>query len=137
MDYPKYFVTQLLSAEQIVGAMRALPPILAKLFPADTLFAAQYGWRCELHPDLCYRDMRVGIGWMGKFCEDSLKSIVVPGDSDFTISAPENAFVVHFCHEGDIHTGGTNTDLQKSLWNEPSFRDFPLSWREGVYLAEK
>ncbi len=132
--YPKYFVTQPLTADQMRSAMLALPSFLREEIPSGTLLTASYGWGCQLHPDLCYRDMQVGIGWLDRFISDSLKSIVVPGDSDFTINAPNDRFVVHFCHEGDIHTGGSDKALQKRLWIRAPFDDFPLYWREGVRL---
>ena len=133
-DYPKTFVTQHLSATIIKEAVLALSPFLRAELESNVLLKASYGYGSGLHPELCYRDMEVGIGWLDRFMSDSLKQgIVVPGRSDFTITIPINRMVIHFCHEGDIHTGGEDIALQKRLWSTMPFSDCSFSCFEGKY----
>jgi hypothetical protein len=136
---PTFYVTKLLKPEEIRKALHELPAFLKSELSSDTILTAVYGWGCNLHPDLCYQNMRVGIGWIDKFINDSLRQeIVIPGDSDFTIEIPENKLQIVFCHEGDIHTGGTDIELQKRLWEKtPPYNNFSFFWREGKYLLSK
>ena len=135
-EYPKTYVTQLLKADRIKEAISALPSFLQGELETGTILIAVYGYGSGLHPELCHRDMQVGIGWFDRFINDSLRQeIVVPGASDFTITVPGNRMIVHFCHEGDIHTGGDDLALQKRLWATKPFNDCSFYWFEGKYLA--
>ncbi len=134
--YPKAYVTQRMEAAALKGALLALPSFLQGNLDPSTILIAVYGWGCRLHPELCYRAMQVGVGWLDKFINDSLRQeIVIPGDSDFTITVPADRMIVHFCHEGDIHTGGNDLDLQSRLWATKPFSDCSFAWFEGKYLS--
>jgi hypothetical protein len=120
------YLTGKLTNEELVEAMRALPTFLQKHFDGSIL-KAMYGYGCNLHPQLCYSVMDVGVSWVERFIEDSLKqNIVKPGDSDFIIEVPEQQLIITFCHEGDIHVGGTNFEAHKALWSDSPFSSFSL-----------
>ena len=100
-----------LSEKEIRAALDALPGFFLKALP-DSILTATYEWGCCLHYDLCYQPMRVGVAWLDRFLAESVEQrIFVPGDSDMTISAPDKRLSILFCHEGDLHVGGTDTEL--------------------------
>jgi hypothetical protein len=135
MSYPKTYVTQRSEAGKIKNALVALPPFLTSELDSGTILTVVYGYGTRLHPDLCYRDMEVGVGWLNKFINDSLRQeLVLPADSDLTITVPDDRLIIHFCHEGDIHTGGTDLALQKRLWATKPFSEFSFSFFEGKSL---
>jgi hypothetical protein len=137
-DYPKTYVTKPLESDRVIEALLSLPSFLQGELESNTILTAVYGWNSGLHPDLCYRDMHVGINWVNKFIADSLRQeIVIPSQSDFTLTVPDNRMTLHFCHEGDIHTGGDDFALQKRLWATKPFSDFSFYWFEGKYLLSK
>ncbi len=118
-------MTQLASPEKIRVALLVLPAFLRQEFEPEAVCTAVYGGGSNLHPDLCYRDMRVGIGWIEKFIGDSLdQRIVMPGNSDLGFTVPNGRLEIVFCHEGDIHSGGTDVELQRKLWIFPPFTGF-------------
>lgn len=120
------YQTRKLTNEELVGAMRALPAFLQKHFDKSIL-KAMYGYGCNLHPQLCYAIMDVGVSWVERFIEASLKqNIVEPGESDFIIEVPDQQLIITFCHEGDIHTRGTSLEAQKALWSTSPFSSFSL-----------
>jgi hypothetical protein len=125
-EIPDVYLTGLLSKEQLHQGVVGLAKFIQCHF-GGSIVQAQYGYGCNLHPELCYREMKVGVGWLDKFIADSLRQeIVVLGDSDFTITVPENRLTVLFCHEGDIHLGGSDMEVQKELLLGEPFNSFRL-----------
>jgi hypothetical protein len=126
------YLTRKLTNEEVVEAMRAMPAFLQRYFDKSIL-KAMYGYGCNLHPQLCYSVMEVGVSCVGKFIEDSLKQkIVDPGGSDFIIEVPEQQLIIKFCHEGDIHTSGTSLEAQEALWSTSPFSNFSLLRAPGI-----
>lgn len=135
-EYPKIYVTQHLERAELKEALLALPAFLQAELEANVILIAVYGWGSGLHPQLCHLNMQVGNGWLKKFIDDSLRQeIVVSGNSDFTITVPDQRMIIHFCHEGDIHTGGNDLALQKRLWAIAPFKECSFYWFEGKYLG--
>ena len=96
-------------------AINALPPALQSLL-GEAEVVACYGFGCELHIDLLWKQMRVHTNWAERFIHDSLKQgIVVPCGSDFEITVPDNRLSIKFCHECDIHLGGDDGGLAQQL----------------------
>jgi hypothetical protein len=114
-------VSEVLSADELRDAIEVLPEVLGALL-GDGIITATYGWGCNLHPDLCYLPMKVGTRWLERFVRDSLKQqIVVPGESDFWFSVPDKRLDLVFCHEGHIHVGGVDSELQAKLLEVEQF----------------
>jgi hypothetical protein len=71
--------------------------------------------------------MQVGVGWLDRFIADSIRqNIIIPGESDFVFYAPDNQLEIMLCHEGDIHTGGSDLGAQRKLWAFHPFCTYPL-----------
>jgi len=120
-DYPTDYVSDLLSPQELRIAIEALPPLFSTVL-GDAFITASYGWGCQLHFDLLYRDMKVGTKWFERFIRDSLRQeIVVPEDSDFRIAIPSQALEIVFCHEGHVHIGGHDGDLLNELLAKEPF----------------
>ncbi len=105
-------------------ALRTVTSVLQSLL-GDQVVHVKYGWGCELHPALCNIPMEVGTGWLGRFIDDSLRQkIVIPGESDLYIISPKGELSIVFCHEGHIHSGGNDPELEKKFWATPPFDEF-------------
>jgi hypothetical protein len=121
------WVSAPLEAEQLQAVVESLPVVLKELL-GDALFKAMYGWGCNLHMDLCYVPMTVGTRWADRFIKDSLEQrIFVPAGSDMYFELPDERLELLFCHEGDIHVSGPDSELRERLFNSPAFRDVPFT----------
>src|ERR1051326_7513184 len=115
MEYPNAFVSDLLTSQQMRGAMEAFQGVLRQLV-GDGPLVASYGWGCELHPALRGAPMRVGVGGLEQFIRDSLRQqIIVPGESDVHFDLADGRLQIVFCHEGHIHIGGSDQQLAERL----------------------
>ncbi len=120
-DEPDVYVTQALSKEQLRQALEAFPLFVRK-HCGNCILQAEYGWGSKIHPELCYKPMSVGAVWLDRFIADSLRQeIVIPGGSDFRFTLPEDRLSILFCHEGDIHSRGSDLEIQKTLWSSEPF----------------
>ena len=113
--YPDIYVSDLLSNEELRSAIEALPDVLRAML-GDAIVTAVYGLGSNLHVDLWHMPMKVGTRWFDRFVQDSLRQeIVRPGDSDFGVTVGDRRLELFFCHEGHIHLGGTDHELQRAL----------------------
>lgn len=136
-DYPSRFVSTLLDAGRIRELMGELPALLRSLLTDDPVLRIRYGWGCEIHPALQYIDMEVSMSGLDRFLSDSLRQkIVIPGESDLYIHLPKGRLTVVFCHEGHVHSGGSNWQLETSLWTRGSFAAVDLTDCPGIGLRK-
>jgi hypothetical protein len=113
--YPDIHVSNLLSNEELRSAIEALPDVFRAML-GDAIVTAVYGLGSNLHVDLWHLPMKVGTRWFDRFVQDSLRQeIVRPGDSDFGVTVGDQRLELVFCHEGHIHLGGTDYELQRAL----------------------
>ncbi len=119
--YPSAYISGLLTKPEIRRCIEAAPFIFRDFF-GECIITAVYGWASNLpHINLCYVPMDVGIASLDTFIRDSLhQEIVRPGDSDFSLAAPDNRLEIVFCHEGHIHAGGEDSLLRR-LASTPPF----------------
>ena len=103
--------TRVLSEDEIQSVIIGLPSLL-KALAGDCIVVAHYGWACNIHPDLQYKPMEVGISWLDRFLSESIEQrIFVPASSDLSVATPNDGFELLFCHESDIHLSGKNEQL--------------------------
>ena len=109
------------SEDNLQRAMEALPEALLALL-GNEVIQAMYGYGAFLHPDVCYKPMKVGTQWLHRFVKDSLdQRIVVPGKSDFIFLVRDGQLEVEFCHDAHVHISGSNLSLVEALTKHPSF----------------
>src|ERR1700674_3056047 len=97
----KPYVSKVLGTSEIEAAIREAPAVLRSLIGPDAIITATYGYGSGLHPDICYLPMKVGLKWIEKFLEDSLRQgIVQPANSDFYLTVPNDRLEIEFCHDG-------------------------------------
>lgn len=113
-----------LSGEAVLAAMESLPRVLHDLL-GECLITAYYGICCNLHNDLLYQPMRISTTWLDRFIAESIAHrIVVPGSSDLSCEVPDGRLSVLFCHESDIHVGGSD-DKRKRRQIDSAIRVVP------------
>jgi len=113
MPDEKIIYTRLLSADEVEAVLDGLPVLLEEL-AGDCILVAEYGWGCNIHNDLQYVPMQVGIGWLDNFLAESKEQkIYLPAESDLSITTPDGSLTILFCHESDIHLSGKNAELVK------------------------
>lgn len=123
---PTDFRSRELSPEEVRAGMLALPAVVRKLV-GECIIVAKYGWACELHPQLCHIPMQVGIAWLDRFIDDSLRQkIVIPGECDFIFEVPGRLQII-FCHERDFHAGGTDKELLQAFLSQAPFNTWKRS----------
>jgi hypothetical protein len=116
-----------LSEQETRAALEALPGFFREALPADSILIASYGWGCNLHRELCYLPMRVGVGWLDRFLAESMdQRIFVPNDSDMTISAPDGRLSVRFSHEAHLHVGGADAALVQRFLSMAPYAGFQI-----------
>ena len=101
--------------------MDGLAGFLRETFPRS-IVTAEYGFACDIHADLTYVTMRIGVHWLHEFLEESVeRHIFLPGRSDMYVHAPDRQLSVTFCHEADIHVSSADASLLKKLLSTPPF----------------
>jgi hypothetical protein len=95
--------TPLLSYDETKHLLLNIQGILNEIFNEEILIV-KYGWGCNIHNDLQYVPMQVGINWMNSFLNDSInRKIYEIGKSDLYFENQNKTIEVLFCHESDIH----------------------------------
>lgn len=103
--------TRLLSKEEIESVLSGLPALLDQLV-GSCILSAEYGTECNIHNDLQYHPMAVGIGWLSQFLAESIdQRIYVPAKSELSITTPDRGLEMVFCHEHHIHLSGRDAAL--------------------------
>jgi hypothetical protein len=103
--------TRQLSEAEVQSVISGLPSLI-RVLVGDCIVVAEYGWTCNIHNDLQYKPMEVGIGWLDRFLAESMdQRIFVPAHSDLSITTPNGGRQIQFCHESDIHLSGQDTSL--------------------------
>jgi len=111
MTDDKTIYTRRLSVGEVESVVTGLPGLLWTLV-GDCVLTAEYGTECNIHNDLQYVSMQVGIRWLDRFLAESKEQrIFVPAKSDLSISTPAGGLTILFCHESDIHLTGQNEEL--------------------------
>jgi hypothetical protein len=115
--------TRILSIEEVETALLGLPDLLVELAGGACMLSAEYGCCCNIHNDLQYVPMRVGIKWLQRFLAESKEqSIYVPGKSALKIMTPNGGLTILFCDEGDIHLSGQDEKLIERAANSELIR---------------
>jgi hypothetical protein len=134
--YNDKFSSDYLPEDLLRECVVALPRVLLALL-GDAELTAMYGWGAKIHSDLTYQPMRVWTTWLESFIEDSLEHrIIVPGQSDFLFSIPEERLHIVICHESDIHVNGTDDLLIQRFLQTPPFSNVKFHSRDDG-VAEK
>ena len=111
MNSPGTIYTRQLSQAEMQSVIAGLPALFKEL-AGDCIVIAQYGWACNIHNDLQYKPMSVGLSWLDRFIAESIdQRIFVPAKSDLMLATPNSGFEMQFCHEGDIHLSGQDALL--------------------------
>jgi hypothetical protein len=111
MTEDKTIYTRLLSVGEVEAVINGLPDLLWSL-AGDCILTAEYGTECNIHNDLQYVPMQVGIRWVDRFLAESREhGIFVPAKSDLSITTPNGGLTILLCHESDIHVTGTDETL--------------------------
>jgi hypothetical protein len=118
-----------LTADEWRAMFVTLPEFFRSITSPAAILGAEYGFGCEIHPDLQFIPMRVGIGWFDRFLRDSVaQRIFLPGSSDMSIFEPEKRLIVDFCHEGDIHVRGSDSALVARFISDERYASlFPVA----------
>lgn len=129
------FYSDILIAERVRQAMEALPDVFRSLL-GDCIVTAYYGFGTEIHTDLQYLPMRVGMRWIDRFMRDSIdRGIVIPGHGDFSFTTPDEKLQVLFCHESDIHVNGKDDALIEQFISAQPFSDIRFRSRAEMEAA--
>lgn len=103
--------TRPLSEAEVRTVLAGLPALIKELV-GDCVVNVEYGWGCNIHLDLQYRPMGVGIAWLDRFLSESMdQRIFCPAESDLIVATPGNGLTLLFCHESDIHLSGQDEEL--------------------------
>jgi len=103
--------TRLLSEAEVLAVVAGLPAFIREL-AGDCIVTIEYGWACNIHVNLQYQGMDVGISSLDRFLSDSIdQRIFRPAESDLTVATPNDDFKLLFCHESDIHLSGRDESL--------------------------
>jgi len=115
--------TRLLSEPEVQLVLKGLPSLMRDL-AGDCIVIAEYGWGCNIHNDLQYKPMEVGVAWLDGFISDSIEQrIFVPASSDLSVSTPEGGCEILFCHESDIHISGGQRKLVQQACEHPLLKE--------------
>ena len=91
-------------------------------------FTATYGFDCNLPIELLFVPMRLLPRQLFRFIENSISQrIFRPGHNDLYISLSEDRLTFTFCHEGDVHVGGSDGQLVAQVMSASPFAAF--SWK--------
>ena len=113
--------SEYLTTDQMDAALKALPTVLVELF-GECTFTICYGWAANLHSDLLYVPMRVQTSVLPYFIQESVdRRIIVPGESDLSITSPQRELELLYCHESDIHVDGESLDLMQRFMSAEPF----------------
>ena len=100
--------TRRLNQAEIKAVIQGLPELLQQI-DADCVLSIEYGCGCNIHDDLQYKPMAVGIAWLDKFIADSTEQCIYEsGKSDLSLATPNGGVTILLCHEGDIHIEGND-----------------------------
>ncbi|MBI3987442.1 MAG: hypothetical protein HY343_11005 [Lentisphaerae bacterium] len=111
MNEDKAVFTRILTKHEVEAVILGLPALIRKLV-GDCILTVEYGTHSNLHNDLLYKPMEVGIAWLHRFLAESIdQRIFLPAGSDMSIATPDGGLEILFCHEGDIHLSGKNAAL--------------------------
>lgn len=109
------FSSSYISVEVMREFIAQLPARLRPILSSPNL-TLSYGWGCNLHPDLWYKPMNVGLDLFPYFIQDSLaQGIFQIGQSDLLIESPDSHLQLLLCHESDIHIDGTDNETIAKL----------------------
>jgi hypothetical protein len=113
-----------LAPEEWEPALDGLASFLREAFPRS-IVTAEYGFACDIHADLTYVTMRIGVHWLHEFLRESVeRHIFLPGRSDMYVHAPDQQLSVTFCHEADIHVSSPHPALLQKLLSTQPFSHF-------------
>ena len=123
---PNEGVSLELTEDRARELLLALPDVLSELLGSEVI-EAMYGWAANLHIDLCWKPMQIGISWLRSFILESLdRQIIVPGRSDFIFNIRGRALEIEVCHDGHLHVSGTDAQLISQFLSRPPFSEIPL-----------
>src|SRR4051812_4056626 len=126
------YSTDYLSEDQMRDALLSLAPALQSLL-GESKLTAGYGCGAKIHGDLRYVPMSESTEYIQYLIEDSIEQrIILPGESDFYVEAPEKRLIVTFCHESDIHLDGTDEELLQRFMSTAPYCSFHWNTREEV-----
>lgn len=115
--------TRFLSEAEVRSVVSGLPSLIKDLV-GDCIVNVEYGWACNIHPNLQYQSMDVGISWLDRFLADSIEQqIFCPAKSDMTVATPDDGFKIQFCHERDIHLSGRKKELLQQACEHKLLKD--------------
>lgn len=116
--------TRILSEAEVRSVVEGLPSLVKDLV-GDCIVNVEYGWACNIHHNLQYQPMDVGISWLDRFLADSIEQqIFCPAKSDMTVATPDDELKIQFCHESDIHLSGRKKELLRQACEHALLRDF-------------
>jgi hypothetical protein len=105
------FVSGRLSESQLIELLARLPEFFRTSTKVE-IVNCHYGVGAQIHPDLWFVTMRVGVNWLADFIRDSIdRGIVTIGGTDFYFGTDDRRFSVLLCHEGDVHVAGTDLPI--------------------------
>ena len=115
--------------------LKVLPSFLNE-FIREPIYIVKYGWGCNIHNDLHYQPMQVGINWLDRFINESIEQrIYKPGESDLYIETKDNSIVILFCHESDIHIKAIEKERLEKLVKENYLNE--LFTQEKIRIIEQ
>lgn len=93
----------------------ALPSIFREIYGNQNV-TVNYGWACNLHPDLWYKPMGVPLDVFPYFIDDSIEQRIFEiGGSDLLIVSPDSKLRILICHESDIHLDGEDDNALNNI----------------------
>ena len=135
MNKSQEYHSRQLSSAEFESAMDVLPALIEQ-FVGNELFTVMYGFGCDIHNDLTYVPMRVMPRHLSGFLRDSIaKRIFQPGDVDLHIEIPTDRMTITFCHEGDLHFGGSDSELVERFLSASPFCGFDYPERQNTKIG--
>jgi hypothetical protein len=111
MTEDKTVYTRILTPSGVEAVLQGLPSLIKEL-AGDCILSVEYGVGCNIHNDLQYKPMEVGIFWLHRFLAESKEQrIFLPGQSDLSITTPNGGLTIIICHESDVHLSGLDAAL--------------------------
>ena len=108
---PNELVSEALDASVLSALIRDTSTAFVAL-RIEGVVVARYGYGSNIHPDLTYVPMAVGVSWLDRFVRESLEQrIAVPCESDFIFEVGAGMLEVEYCHHGHVHLSGTCLEL--------------------------
>jgi len=102
--------SEYINADTMHNFIAQLPAVMREIYGRCNL-TVSYGWSCNLHQDLLYKNMTVPLDVFPYFIEDSVEQKIYEiCESDLLIETPDSNVKILLCHESDIHIDGTDDE---------------------------